>query len=127
MNISVLIIDDSPILRRAIRKSVIMAGVADDRIFEAGNGREALDLLGRQPVGLVLLDLHMPVMDGEQFAQAWSQSPQLKSIPVAVVSTESNVERIERLKALGVIDFLPKPFEPESLTRLIKRQIGAAA
>jgi two-component system chemotaxis response regulator CheY len=127
MNISVLIIDDSPILRRAIRKSVTMAGIADDRIFEAGNGREGLDLLARQPVNLVLLDLHMPVMDGEQFAQAWSQSPALKGIPVAVVSTESNVERIDRLKALGVIDFLPKPFEPESLTRLIKRQIGAAA
>jgi two-component system chemotaxis response regulator CheY len=78
-------------------------------------------------VGLVLLDLHMPVMDGEQFAQAWSQSPDLRRIPVAVVSTESNEQRIDRLKALGVSDFLPKPFEPESLTKLIKRQLGAAA
>jgi two-component system chemotaxis response regulator CheY len=101
--------------------------VASESIFEAGNGQEGLDLLSKQPIGLVLLDLHMPVMDGEQFAQVWSQSPQLRSIPVAVVSTESNVERINRLKALGVTDFLPKPFEPETLTKLIKRQMGAAA
>lgn len=127
MNTSVLIIDDSPILRRAIRKTVTMAGVPDAQIVEAGNGQEGLAALGKTPVGVVLLDLHMPVMDGEQFAQALSQMPQHKGIIVAVVSTESNQERLDRLRALGVKDFLSKPFEPEALAKLIKRQMGVAA
>lgn len=127
MNTTVLIIDDSPILRRAIRKSVTMAGVPEAQILEAGNGQEGLNVLASKPVNLVLLDLHMPVMDGEQFAQAWSKSPQRSSVMVAVVSTESNQERLDRLKALGVQDFLPKPFEPEALTRLIQRQMKVAA
>lgn len=127
MTTNVLIIDDSPILRRAIRKSVTMAGIPDAQIFEAGNGQEGLNVLTTKPIGLVLLDLHMPVMDGEQFAQAWSQSPQHKGVTVAVVSTESNQERLDRLKALGVNDFLPKPFEPEAITKLIQRRMGRAA
>lgn len=127
MTTTVLIIDDSPILRRAIRKSVTMAGVPDAQIFEAGNGQEALQVMSSRPIELVLLDLHMPVMDGEQFAQVWSQSPQHKGVTVAVVSTESNQDRLDRLKALGVADFLPKPFEPEAITRLIQRRMGKAA
>ncbi len=124
MECSVLIVDDSPILRAAIRKVAAMAGVDPARIREAGNGAEALERLEEQPVDLVLLDINMPVMDGEQFVEALQERPHLRDTIIVVVSTESNRERLGRLEALGVRESLHKPFEPESLAEIIGRRLG---
>ncbi|MCH8824055.1 MAG: response regulator [Planctomycetes bacterium] len=124
MSCNVLVVDDSPILRTAIKKVVKLAGVGEDNTFEAGNGQEALDILETVWVDLVLLDLNMPVMDGEQFAQELRKRPDLKDVAVVVVSTESNKARLERMRELGVIDTLHKPFEPEDLRKLISSVLG---
>jgi len=124
MKCNVLIVDDSPILRTAIRKVVRLAGVEDDRIHEAGSGREALDVLETVWVDLVLLDLNMPVMDGEQFATELRKNPDLADVAVVVVSTEGNRDRLQRMRDLGVLDTLRKPFEPEDLHRLIGKVLG---
>jgi two-component system chemotaxis response regulator CheY len=120
----VLIVDDSPILRTAIKKVVKLSGVPEDRLFEAGNGVEALEILETVWVDLVLLDLNMPVMDGEQFAQELRKRDDLQDVAVVVVSTEANRERLDRMKALGVERTLRKPFEPEDLCRLIGEVLG---
>lgn len=127
MTCNVLIVDDSPILRRAIRKVVVLAGVSEDRIQEAGNGREALDVLDRSWIDLVLLDLNMPVMDGEEFARQLRARPDLAGVRVVVVSTEVNQARLARMRELGVVDSLRKPFEPEDLRKLIARTLGVKA
>ena len=124
MSCNVLVVDDSPILRAAIKKVVKLAGIGEDNIFEAGNGQEALDILETVWVDLVLLDLNMPVMDGEQFAQELRQRPDLKDVAVVVVSTESNKSRLERMHELGVVEVLHKPFEPEDLRKLIATVLG---
>lgn len=124
MSCNVLVVDDSPILRTAIKKVVKLAGVSEDHTFEAGNGQEALDLLETVWVDLVLLDLNMPVMDGEQFAQELRKRPDLKDVAVVVVSTESNKSRLERMHELGVVEVLHKPFEPEDLRKLISTVLG---
>ena len=119
-----LIVDDSPILRAAIKKVVKLAGVGEDRIFEAGNGVEALEVLETVWIDLVLLDLNMPVMDGEEFARELRKRDDLKDVAVVVVSTEANRERLDRMKSLGVAHTLRKPFEPEDLCRLIAEVLG---
>ncbi|HYD00030.1 MAG TPA: response regulator [Phycisphaerales bacterium] len=124
MNCNVLIVDDSPILRMAIRKVVRLSGIEDDRIHEAGNGREALDVLETVWIDLVLLDLNMPVMDGEQFAGELRKNPDLNDVAVVVVSTEGNRDRLQRMRDLGVVEVLRKPFEPEDLHRLIPKILG---
>ncbi len=124
MNCNVLIVDDSPILRRAIKKVVKLAGLEEDRIHEAGNGQEALDILETVWIDLVLLDLNMPVMDGEQFAQELRRRPDLEGVAVVIVSTEANKDRLQRLRDLGITDSLHKPFEPEDLCRLISKVLG---
>ena len=121
----VLIVDDSPILRAAIKKVVKLAGVAADHIFEAGHGGEALAVLETVWIDLVLLDLNMPVMDGEQFTRQLRTRPDLNDVAVVIVSTEANRERLERMRALGVRHTLRKPFEPEDLCRLIAEVLGA--
>ena len=120
MSCNVLIVDDSPILRACIKKVVKLAGIGEDHIFEAGNGREALDVLETVWTDLVLLDLNMPVMDGEQFAKEVRQNPDIQD----VASVEGNKERLNRMRQLGVVDTLHKPFEPEDLCHLISKTLG---
>ncbi|MFT5422744.1 MAG: two-component system chemotaxis response regulator CheY [Phycisphaerales bacterium] len=124
MNCNLLIVDDSPVLRTAIKKVVRLAGLEDDHIFEAGNGQEALEILETVWIDLVLLDLNMPVMNGEEFAEELSKRPDLSDVAVVIVSTESNQDRLDRMRALGVSDSLRKPFEPEDLRRLITARLG---
>jgi two-component system chemotaxis response regulator CheY len=126
MNCNVLVVDDSPVLRAAIRKVAKLAGVEEDQIFEAGNGQEALDVLETVWIDLVLLDLNMPVMDGEEFARRVRQNGDLADVAIVVVSTEANRERLDRMRALGTLEVLHKPFEPEDLRRIIGTVIGVA-
>lgn len=124
MSCSVLIVDDSPILRRAVTKVVKLAGVDEKHIHEAGNGQEALDILETVWIDLVLLDLNMPVMDGEEFARRMHERDDLGHVATVVVSTESNRERLDRMRQYGVVETLHKPFEPEDLCRLISKVLG---
>ncbi|VAX37825.1 hypothetical protein MNBD_PLANCTO03-1839 [hydrothermal vent metagenome] len=124
MSCNVLIVDDSPILRRAVTKVVKLAGIGEDHIHEAGNGQEALDVLETIWVDLVLLDLNMPVMDGEEFAKRVQANNELGHVAIVVVSTESNKERLDRMKQYGVVETLHKPFEPEDLCKLISKVLG---
>ncbi|PHQ81400.1 MAG: two-component system response regulator [Phycisphaera sp.] len=124
MSCNLLIVDDSPILRAAIKKVVKLAGLDEDRIFEAGNGKEALELMSTVWIDLVLLDLNMPVMNGEEFAIELRKQDDIKDAAVVVVSTESNVDRLNRMRELGAIEVLRKPFEPEDLRKIIVTNLG---
>jgi len=124
MSCNVLIVDDSTILRTCIKKVVKLAGIDEDHIFEAGNGEEALEVLETVWTDLVLLDLNMPVMDGEQFAREVRKNPDLADVAIVIVSTEANQDRLNRLRELGVVESLHKPFEPEDLCQLISRVLG---
>lgn len=124
MSCNLLIVDDSPILRAAIKKVVKLAGLDEDRIFEAGNGMEALEIMSTVWIDLVLLDLNMPVMNGEEFAEELRKQDDLKDAAVVVVSTESNEDRLNRMRELGAIEVLHKPFEPEDLRKIIVTNLG---
>lgn len=124
MSCNLLVVDDSPILRTAIKKVARLAGVEEDRIHEAGNGQEALEILEMVWIDLVLLDLNMPVMDGEEFVRQLRLRADLADVAVVVVSTEANRERLDRMRSMGVVDVLRKPFEPEDLCRLVGKVMG---
>lgn len=119
MNADILIVDDSAILRKVMRKAIGQLGVDPERIREAANGQEALDSLREHRADLVLLDLHMPVMGGYEFAQAKAEDPALSPIPFVVVSTEANAQRLMEMVELGALGVLRKPFEPEDLRRMV--------
>ncbi|MFK7960171.1 MAG: response regulator [Phycisphaerales bacterium] len=126
MNCRVLIVDDSPILRAAIRKVVRLAGIDNANIDDAGDGREALIRLEAAPADLVLLDINMPVMNGEEFVEALRARPDMADTRVVIVSTESNRARLDHLRRLGVTDRLQKPFEPEDLAAIVQQNLRAA-
>jgi len=60
----------------------------------------------------------MPVMDGETFARTLSQDESRRDLMIAVVSTESNEERLQRMRNLGVKGILHKPFDPKDLCEM---------
>jgi len=122
-----LIVDDSPILRRSIRRGLNQAGVADENILEAGNGQEALSVIEHEDVSLILLDLNMPVMNGEEFLEVVKADPRYEDITVIVVTTESNAGRLMKLGRLGVSGFLHKPFEPEDLREIARQNLNRAS
>lgn len=124
MNLNILIVDDSALTRKAIRRIIDMIGLEVDEILEAGNGSEALGILGDHNVDLVLADLNMPVMDGFEMIYKMRGDEATKNIPVVIVSTESSATGIEKLLADGVSDYLHKPFKPEQFKEVIERTVG---
>jgi len=121
----VLIVDDSPAMRAFIRRVIEVSGFDCAACLEAGNGEEALSVLGQEWVDLILTDINMPSMDGEQFVRRLEQDECLRSIPVLVVSTDSTNRRIHHMLSMGVKGYLAKPFTPETLRGELERLLEA--
>jgi two-component system chemotaxis response regulator CheY len=93
-----------------------MLQVVGASVLEAGDGEKALEVLRREgAVDLILLDMEMPHMDGMTFLEHVKQDPSLKSIPVIVVSSISQKERMIRAIQEGAKQYLLKPFTSEDL------------
>lgn len=124
MSMSVLVVDDSDIIRRMIVKTMMLAELSTGTVLEASNGREALEVLDESWVDVVLADLNMPVMDGLEMIGRMRAKPELAGIPVVVVSTEGAESRIEELERLGIAAYLRKPFTPEQIRDVLGRVPG---
>ncbi len=123
MALNVLVVDDSAIMRQMIIKTLGLCGVPLGEIFQAGNGREGLDCLGKNWIDLVLVDINMPIMTGEEMVEEIRGNPETADMPVIVVSTESSATRIEMLQSQGA-GFVHKPFSPEALRDAIISKTG---
>lgn len=119
MALNILLVDDSDIIRAMISRTLALSGLDLGEMFQASNGREALEVLERQWVDLVLADLNMPVMDGVEMIDAMRAKPELASVPVVVVSTEGATQRIDDLSAKGVAAWVRKPFTPEEIRDVV--------
>lgn len=115
MALNIMIVDDSPVMRVFIRKVIGLTGLEVGEYCEAGNGEEALESLHNRWVDLVLTDINMPLMSGEEFVRRMESDELLRSIPVIVVSTDSSYSRIHNMLALGARGYVSKPFLPEAL------------
>lgn len=112
---AVLICDDSNLARKQMARS--LPAQWQDKIFFAGHGQEALEVLKRQPIDLLFLDLNMPILDGYEVLQAIQE----QKIPVRVVVVSGDVqpEARERVMAFGALDFIRKPVAAEKLTEVL--------
>lgn len=110
-----LIVDDSPVARSFVRRCLEIIGFDDATFFEAGHGRDALDLLGSEEVELVVTDLNMPVMDGAELARRIRANPRIGHIPVVVVSSLVNEAQERELREAGVLAVVAKPISPQVL------------
>ncbi len=118
----ILIVDDQPI-NRQVAKLFLAPFRAE--LIEAANGQEALDRLAAQPVDLVLLDVHMPVMDGRECVRrirdsgaAWA------SVPVIALTADAMSGDRDAFLALGMNDYVSKPVDRQKLIMAITRQLN---
>jgi two-component system, chemotaxis family, chemotaxis protein CheY len=123
MAFNVLVVDDSAVMRQMIVRTLRMSGVPLGDLFEAGNGEEGLFALQEQWVDLLLLDINMPVMNGEEMLRRVRANPETASLAVIVVSTEGSETRLQSLQELGAT-IVRKPFAPENLRDTILRVTG---
>jgi two-component system chemotaxis response regulator CheY len=124
MPLNIMIVDDSAVMRTFVRKVVSMTGLDVGEYCEAGDGEEALALLRVHWMDLILTDINMPQMNGEEFLRRLEADQMLRTIPVVVVSTDSSHSRVEQMMALGARGYISKPFAPESLRDEIEKVLG---
>ncbi len=124
MPFRVLIVDDSPAMRAFVKRVVEMSGFEAGAYFEAGNGEEALAVLSGNWVDVILTDINMPKMNGEQFLRRVEADETLRGIPVIVISTDATEQRRAQMLGLGARGYVTKPFSPEELRQELEDVLG---
>ena len=116
----VLLVDDSPAMRAFIRRVLALSGVPVTECFEAADGVDALERLAGNTADLILCDINMPRMNGEQFIEVMHSRGLLENSAVLFISTDSTSTRMQRMLALGARGYLRKPFTPEALRTAVE-------
>jgi two-component system chemotaxis response regulator CheY len=114
-NIRALIVDDSSVMRKIVARSLRQAGIDLAEVLEAGNGAEALGVLQKNQVDLILCDINMPVMDGLEFIKQLSTVENAKGVPVIMVTTEGSESHVVEALSSGARGYLRKPFTAEQV------------
>jgi CheY-like chemotaxis protein len=113
----VLVAEDSDDLRMLVATSLELFGA---EVLHASNGHEALDLARRERPDAVVLDLQMPRLTGEEFIAAVMQDPDLKDMPIIVLTAFGDTERVKDVRPL-VFSVITKPFQVEELIEKIRK------
>jgi two-component system chemotaxis response regulator CheY len=123
MKYNVLIVDDSATMRAMVKRTLQMSGLPVGEWHQASDGQEGLEVLDREWIDLVLVDINMPVMNGLEMIEKLRQDPANDKLPVVVISTESSETRIQEIHRMGVA-FIHKPFTPELVLEIIQPMLG---
>ena len=134
MPINILVVDDALTMRKVIVKTIKISGDYAAKIFEAGNGIEALKVLNNNWVDLIITGLNMPEMDGMELIKNIKNNPDYSKLPIIVVTSRSrkDIKDDERWfepeahqpQAELKTKYLKKPFHPEQLRDIIFSVIG---
>jgi len=128
MSARILVVDDEPDLLELVRFNLSQAGF---RVETATSGREALEALRRSPPDLMVLDLMLPDVSGNDIARQVRSDPGLADLPILMLTAKS--EEVDRVVGfeLGADDYVPKPFSPRELTlrvrAVLRRRASAPA
>jgi two-component system, chemotaxis family, chemotaxis protein CheY len=114
-NITVLIVDDSSVMRKIVERSLRQAGIQIGQVFEAGNGLEALAVLNERKVNLVLCDINMPGMDGLEFVKQLPGVENAKGVPVVMITTEGSEGHVVQALSAGARGYIRKPFTADQV------------
>jgi len=118
----ILITEDSPTMRSLLVSTI--ETLEGYEIVEAASGFEALRLLPREKVDLIITDINMPDINGLELISYVKNNPNYRHIPLFIISTESSEKDREKGLALGADEYLVKPFNPLKLQEMIRRYLG---
>ena len=125
MALDVLIVDDSAAIRKILHRVLAQTDIALGDVLEAGDGVEALAVLEKRKIGLVLSDINMPNMDGLQFLTSVRARPEWNSVPVIMITTEGSQEKVMDAVQRGAQGYVRKPFTAEQIKEKISSCLGA--
>src|SRR6266513_1547633 len=114
----ILIIENEVSNRLLIERVLSTRGY---RCISASNGQEALDILDREGVDLILTDLSMPVLDGYRATQLIRARPHLANVPFGAVTAFALDDGLEAAKQIGWTEYLTKPFKPRQMLEVVER------
>ena len=122
MTRQILVVDDSPTIRRMVRASLARLG-PDVEFIEAASGLEAIERLALGAVALIVLDLNMPDMHGLEVLGFVRSHEKYRNVPIVVLTTRSDdASRVAAMQA-GATAYLTKPFAPDMLARQVNALI----
>ena len=121
-----LIVDDSSVMRKIVKRALRQAGLDPLVVLEAGSGTEGLDLLRARNVDLILSDINMPSMDGLEFLRQIRAQNLAPGIPVVMITTESSEEHVKQAIQAGAQGYIRKPFTAEQVKERVLPLVHAA-
>lgn len=114
----IMIADDSSIIRQMASFVLQKSGY---QVVEAVDGQDALDKMVASQVDMLISDLNMPNMNGIDLTKAVRARPEHKFMPVILLTSESQQDKIQEARAAGATGCLRKPFEPDQLLGTVKK------
>lgn len=124
-DISALIVDDSSVMRKIVERALRQAGLSLVKVFEASSGVEALEVLRRERVDLILSDINMPNMDGLEFLRQLRSLDMASEVPVVMITTESSEDHVREAIVAGAQGYIRKPFTAEQVKDRVLPLLGA--
>ncbi len=121
---TLMIVDDSAMMRKIVLRALTLGGLEFETVLEAGDGSEALNLLRTNPVELILCDINMPVMNGLELLRTLRTENVAAGVPVVMVTTESSIEHVKEAVALGASGYIRKPFTPDQVKQKVLALLG---
>jgi two-component system chemotaxis response regulator CheY len=115
MDSEILVVDDSAAIRKILQRVLRQTGMAIGAIHEAGDGKDALEILKKQRIDLILTDINMPNMDGLQLLAAVKSSPEQRHVPVVMITTEGGETKVAEAVRLGASGYVRKPFTADQI------------
>lgn len=113
-----LVVEDYPAMRKAVVETLTGLNMT---VIEADNGLTALAKLDAEPVDIVFTDLVMPEMDGFELCEEIRRRPNVRQLPIVVISTHRDASYVVRALRCGADDYLTKPFGPALAERVAER------
>ena len=112
---TILVVDDSAMMRKVVLRTLKMADIEFDQVLEAGDGVEALAFLRANKVELIMCDINMPVMDGLEFVRQLPTLDNAKGVPVVMITTEGSENHVVQALSAGARGYIRKPFTPDQV------------
>jgi two-component system aerobic respiration control protein ArcA len=119
---SLLVVEDDEVMRHALKR---MLETEHYQVHMAQDGLELSKLLEINPLHAILMDVHLPWVDGYELCKLVKQQPHLKTIPIVLTSGYKNSRDIERAFQAGADAFLPKPFDTHELLAILRPHLSA--
>ena len=118
---NLLIVDDEPIIRRGIKSLAILSEIGINKIFEAGNAEKCLEIIDKEQIDIIMLDINMPNTDGLTLAKMLKEKN--KNFAIIMVTGYDYFEYMQTAIRLGVDDYLLKPVNKTDIELVLKRMI----